>query len=224
MRRNETEKEEVMNRNNKPIRKLFLASSFKDVAKLFADFVGEDLNGKTVTFIPTASIPETVKFFVSSGKKALESLGLTVDELELTKTNEREIREKLERNDYIYITGGNTFFLLQELKRTGADKIIVEQITQGKVYIGESAGSIIVSPNIEYVKEMDNCNKAPELSDYSAMHVVDFYPLPHYTNFPFQKIVERIIAAYEECIELCPISNAQVITVNDAEIRIEGRK
>ena len=106
-------------------RKLFLASSFKDVAKLFADFTGEELKGKSVTFIPTASIPESVKFFVSSGRKALEELGLTVDELELTQATGEEIRNKLEKNDYIYITGGNTFFLLQELKKTGADKILL---------------------------------------------------------------------------------------------------
>ena len=224
MEENKIARKEVANRNDKSERKLFLASSFKDVAKLFADFAGGNLKGKRVTFIPTASISEAVKFFVGSGRKALEKIGLTVDELELTQASEPEIRDKLERNDYIYITGGNTFFLLQELRRTGADKIIVEQIEQGKLYIGESAGSIIVSPNIEYVKEMDDCSKAPELSDFSALRVVDFYPLPHYTNFPFKKVVEKIIAAYGERIALYPISNVQVITVNGTEVRVESKK
>ncbi|WP_252346614.1 Type 1 glutamine amidotransferase-like domain-containing protein, partial [Listeria monocytogenes] len=40
------------------------------------------------------------------------------------------------KNDFIYVTGGNTFFLLQELKRTGADKLILEEIAKGKLYIG----------------------------------------------------------------------------------------
>lgn len=212
--------EEQANDGLKESRKLFLASSFKDVAKLFADFTGEELKGKSVTFIPTASIPESVKFFVSSGRKALEKLGLTVDELELTQATGEGIRNKLEKNDYIYITGGNTFFLLQELKKTGADKIIIEQIKKGKTYIGESAGSIIMSPNIEYVKDMDDYRKAPELSDLSALHVVDFYPLPHHTNFPFKKAVEKIIAGYGEQLTLYPISNAQAITVNGAEVRV----
>ena len=224
MGENKTAREEVANRNDKLGRKLFLASSFKDVAKFFVDFAGGDLEGKKVTFIPTASIPESVKFFVSSGRKTLEKLGLTVDELELTQASEQEIRDKLEKNDYIYITGGNTFFLLQELRKTGADEIIVEQIEQGKLYIGESAGSIIMSPNIEYVKEMDDCRKAPELPYFSALHVIDFYPLPHHTNFPFKKVVEKIIAAYGERIVLYPISNTQVITVNGTEVRVEGRR
>ena len=58
---------------------------------------------------------------------------------------------KLQVNDFIYVTGGNTFFLLQELKKAGADKLIKEQISAGKIYIGESAGAMILSPNIEYV-------------------------------------------------------------------------
>ena len=204
------------------MRKLFLASSFKDVVNLLPDFAGEELNGKTVTFIPTASIPESVKFYVSSGKKALEKLGLKVDELELTKATAEEISVKICKNDYIYITGGNTFYLLQELKKTGADKIIIAQINAGKLYIGESAGSMVVSPNIEYAKGMDDYKKAPVLDNFYALGMVEFYPLPHHTNFPFKKAVEKIIAKYESDIKLYPISNSQAIFVNDDSITVKN--
>ncbi len=196
------------------MKKLFLSSSFADVANLFPDFAKEELKGKKVTFIPTASLPEKVVFYVKAGKKALEKLGLIVDELEITKAANKEISNKLQNNDYIYVTGGNTFFLLQELKMTGTDKIITEQINSGKIYIGESAGSIILSPNIEYVKDMDECKKTPELKDYSALSIVKFYPLPHHTNFPFKKAVEKIISKYDSKFKLVPISNSQVIIVN----------
>lgn len=205
------------------MKKLFLASSFKDVAGLLPDFAKEDLKGKTVTFIPTASIPESVTFYVGSGKKALEKLGLTVDELELTKATADEISDKLCKNDYIYITGGNTFFLLQELRKTGADKIIIDQICSGKLYIGESAGSMIISPNIEYAKDMDSHKKAPELDTFSALNLVEFYPLPHHTNFPFKKAVEKIIAKYEPVLKLYPISNTQVILVNGESVTVETK-
>jgi len=203
------------------MKKLFLSSSFKDVAKLFPDFAGEDLKDKTVTFIPTASIVEKVKFYVGADKKALQKLGMIIDELELTECSSDEISEKLIKNDYIYVSGGNTFFLLQEIKRTEADKIIIEQIEKGKIYIGASAGSMILAPDIEYVKYMDDCKKAIELSSYSALKAVDFYPLPHHTNFPFKKSVEKIIAEYGKKIKLMPISNSQVITVKGNTVKIE---
>ena len=65
------------------MKKLFLTSSFKDVANIFADFE-KNLTGKVVTFIPTASNVEKVVFYVSAGKKALEKMGLIIDELDIS--------------------------------------------------------------------------------------------------------------------------------------------
>lgn len=203
------------------MRKLFLSSSFSTVAKLFAEFSNVDLQGKTVTFIPTAAIHETVNFYVKSGKKALEKLGLTIDELDVSTATQEAIENKLKVNDYIYISGGNTFFLLQELRKSGADKIITEQINSGKLYIGESAGSIILAPSIEYVKDMDDSDKAPDLLDYKALNLLDFYPLPHHTNFPFKKVVEKIIQEYQTTLLLSPFSNAQAILVDGKHMEVK---
>lgn len=205
------------------MKKLFLSSSFKDVAKIFASFAKEDLKGKTVTFIPTASIPEKVTFYVESGKKAFEKLGLIVDELEISTATPEEIKSKLQNNDYIYISGGNTFFLLQELVRTGAGQMIIDQVNSGKLYIGESAGSMIVSPNIEFAKDMDDSEKAPDLTSFDALGLIDFYPLPHHTNFPFKKAVEKILSKYEAELKLYPISNSQAILVEGTNITVETK-
>lgn len=203
-----------------PQKRMFLTSSFADVAELFLTFTEGKCAGKTVTFIPTASIVEEVRFYVPAGRAALEKLGLTIDELEISTASKEEIEHKLQKNDYIYITGGNTFFLLQELKRTGADRLIIEQINLGKVYIGESAGSIVMSRNIDYVKEMDDAALAPDLAAFSSLGMVDFYPVPHHTNFPFKEAVESIISEFSGELDLCPISNQQVIVVYDDEFKV----
>lgn len=201
------------------MKKLFLSSSFKDVASSFATFE-TNLKGKRVTFIPTASLVEKVVFYVASGKKALEKLGLIVDVLEISTASTDEITSKLKNNDFIYVSGGNTFFLLQELKRTGADKIIIEEVNSGKLYIGESAGSIIASANIEYAKGMDSIKKAPNLKDYTALGLIDFYPVPHYESFPFKKVAQTIIGTYSSTLNLVPISNHNAILVQGSEIEI----
>jgi len=202
------------------MKKLFLTSSFEDVANIFADFE-KNLNGKTVTFIPTASVVEKVVFYVDAGKKALEKLGLIIDELEISTATIDEISTKLKGNDFIYVTGGNTFFLLQELKRTGADKIIIEEVNAGKLYIGESAGAIVTAANIEYVKGMDSVKKAPDLVNFDALDLVEFYTVPHYTNSPFKKIAQKIIDNYSSTLNLSPISNNDAILVNNNEVKIE---
>ena len=202
------------------MKKLFLSSSFKDVAKLLPDFASNELTGKSVTFIPTAALHEKVNFYVKSGRKALEKMGLKVVDLEVSTAALSEISTKLIDNDFIYVSGGNTFFLLQELRRVGADKIIIEQIESGKSYIGESAGSIILSPNIEYVKDMDDYSVAAHLDRFDALNIVNFCPLPHQNCFPFKKTVEKIISTYGDALPLRPITNSQVILVNGSHIQI----
>lgn len=203
------------------MKKLFLVSSFNDVSNLFTKFE-KDLQGKTVTFIPTASKIEKVVFYVSAGRKALEKMRLTVDELEISTATIDEIRSKIKNNDFIYVTGGNTFYLLQELKRTGADKIIIDEVNSGKLYIGESAGAMVASANVEYAKGMDSIKKAPHLENLEALGLVDFYPVPHYTNPPFEKSAQKIIDMYSSTLKLIPISNKEAILVTNNEAKIES--
>lgn len=207
------------------MKRLFLCSSFADVADLFVDFAGENLNGKVVAFIPTASLTESIRFYVSSGKKALEKAGMIVRDVEITQLTLDEISTALSECDYIYVTGGNTFFLLQELKRKGADRIISEQISSGKLYIGESAGAIIASPDTEYVKSVnfDPVSKAPDLDEYSSLGVVEFYVVPHFGNFPFTKKAKKIVQLYDGTLPLKPISNKEAVLVNGCTISIERK-
>lgn len=203
------------------MKNLFLTSSFKDVVPLFTEFES-NLQGKTVTFIPTASKVEEVVFYVEAGKKALEDLGLIVEELDMATETLEEITATLKKNDFIYVTGGNTFFLLQELKRSGADKLILEEIAKGKLYIGESAGAVITSPNISYIQSMDSVKKATNLTNYDALNLVDFSILPHYNNAPFKEVTQKIVANYAGKPTMRPISNQEAIFVRDKEVSIKS--
>jgi dipeptidase E len=210
------------------MKKLFLSSYFSGVAKLFSDFTDNACSGKRVVFIPTASLPEKVTFYVEADKKTLAKLGLIIDELEISTATKDEIADKISRADYIFVEGGNSFFLLQELRRTAADKLIIEHINKGKLYIGASAGSMIVSKDIEYVKYMDNPKVAQDLNgDFTALGVIDFCIVPHFTNFPFKKSAEKIVNLYSDKLDLRPISNNQAVIVEDSKIEmvtVESKK
>jgi dipeptidase E len=197
---------------------MFLTSSFKDVVDLFREFVVDDLKGKSLSFIPTASIPEEITHYIHTAKEAFAKLGVVVEELDISAAPLQEIKEKLERNDYIYVSGGNTFYLLQELQKSGADKIITEQVHSGKLYIGESAGSIITSPDIEYVKFMDDIGKATTLKSFEGLNFINVYPVPHYNNEPFKDAASDLMAHYNSKLNLVPISNTQVIQVEKDKI------
>lgn len=206
------------------MQKLFLASLFKDVFQIFIDFANENLVGKTVTFIPTAAIPDKLDFHIRYSKELLAKMGLIVDELEISTASHSDIVKKIENNEYIYVAGGNTFFLLQEMNRTGTGNLIKTQINTGKLFIGESAGAILVAPDIEYSKDTDNPLMAPNLKSYDALNIVDFYPVPHYNDASLKEAVDIVISKYGTKLPLVPFSNLQAILVIGKEKQIVSKK
>ncbi|MDR1969996.1 MAG: Type 1 glutamine amidotransferase-like domain-containing protein [Candidatus Nomurabacteria bacterium] len=206
--------------------KLFLASYFKEVAELLPDFYGDDPRGKKVIFIPTAA-KEKLVLYVKADRKALEDIGFEVEDLKISKASHEEIEKKIAETDVVFVSGGNVFYLLQELRRKGADKILRDFIKSGKLYIGSSAGSIICSPNIGYVRDIYNLAAVPDLNDdFSGLNVINFYILPHYGNFPFVNTTKRILTEYdgEEEVEMKAISDNQVIAILDGKRRLWSQK
>lgn len=204
------------------MKKLFLTASFCDVAQYLPEFFGDSLEGKTVTFVPTASLVEEYSGYVDDDREAFLHLGITIDELHIEQETTEIIRKKLSENDLIYVSGGNTFYLLQELKKSGVDQLIIEHVKAGKLYIGASAGSIILSKNIAYFTQVDDKSLAPYLTDDEGLGIVDFYPLPHYKSEPFAEIIDQVYDLYSKKISLVPISNSQVIQVKGDAYAVKG--
>ena len=177
------------------MKKLILVSMLYQVTDLIRT-IEPELAGKTVTYIPTAAIAEEIEGMAEEETRMLEALGLIVDELEVSTASRESVQEKLTKNDMIFVGGGNTFFLLQELKKSGADKIIVQEVNKGKLYIGESAGAIAACPDIGFSGEMDEPEKAPELADRTGLGLVDFYLVPHLGHPEMGPGAEAIIEKY----------------------------
>lgn len=206
------------------MKEIFLCSYFAEVASILSESVSVPLRGKIVAFIPTASIHEAYTQYVEEARVAFDSLGIIVKELEITQCSKNEIEEVLTSCDCIYVSGGNTFFLLQELRRTGVDRYIIEQVEQGKLYIGESAGAMILAPNIEYAKDMDDhLALTPGFTDFGGLGIVSFYPVVHFDSFPFEKAAQEVVNKNNH-LPLKIITNQQAIVVVGNNIVIKERK
>lgn len=201
------------------MQKILLVSMFQNVAGML-EKVEPNLKNKRITYIPTASIVENTDSFPEMEKQELKKLGLIVDELEISASSYETIQSTLKKNDFIFTSGGNTFFLLQELKRTGTDQLLKEEVNSGKLYIGESAGAIVASPDIGYSAEMDQPEKAPDLKENTGLGLVDFYTVPHDKNPEMGEAAKKIVAMYSESLNLKVIHDYQAILVQDGEIRI----
>lgn len=159
--------------------KLYLASyAMVSMAKIIKH-EGRDFAGKKAIFIPTAGDPYDIKDFVEADRIALEKYGLDIVEMDIKNKNVEEIRKAIVGADIVLVAGGDTFYLMEKLKESGADKVIKDFIEKNGIYIGSSAGSIICCPTIEGAEEFDNPNLAKGLNDFDGMGVFKDVIIPH---------------------------------------------
>ena len=190
--------------------KLFLCSHFSSVGSL----IKEEIDNKKVAFIPTASLHEGYTGYVGSARKLFKKLGASVTEIDISTEAYSTIQAVFEDADVIYFTGGNSFFLMDQLRKTETDELLKKELANGKLMIGESAGAIICAPTIQYIEQMDEKPEDYSQEDNEGLDQIDFYVLPHYLTAPFKKITERIMAEFSD-LNICAINNHQAIIVND---------
>ena len=184
--------------------KLFLCSHFSSVGSL----IKEEIENKKIAFIPTASLREGYTGYVGSARKSFKKLGAIVTEIDISTEAYSTIQSVFEDADVIYFTGGNSFFLIDQLRKTGTDELLKKELAKGKLMIGESAGAIICAPSIQYIEQMD---EKPE--DYSQEAV-------SYTHLLFNLSLQgNGIAALESNVPEDEL--IEVILEND-ELKIDG--
>lgn len=193
-----------------------LVSTFTPVSQLLPH-VEPELETKTVAFIPTAG---KAMVYSSAGRLtelALRRIGVNVCNLDIAGASYGFIRDAIENSDIIYVGGGNSFFLLQEMRRSGADAIIAEAVANGKPYIGESAGAVVAGPDIGYIQDMDDAKAAPMLHDSRGLGLVDFRVVPHYQGPFLGRRAAKIVRRYADASDLRIITDRQAIVVHDGK-------
>lgn len=151
----------------------------------FKRLLGKDPKGLKCAYIPTAADPEEDKWFVEAGRQELQDLGMNLIEVDLKDPDKISIKKKLESSDVIYVNGGNTFYLLDWARKSGFSSHLKELLDQGKVYIGVSAGSLLVGPTIESAgwEGLDVIDKnIVGLQDLSGLNIVPFVVSPHFVE------------------------------------------
>lgn len=120
----------------------------------------------------------------------LESLGFNVDILDLKQyfNNAKELEERLESYDVVWVRGGNTFVLAQAMKLSGFAEIIKSYHRNGKniVYGGYSAGICILGPTLRGIHLVDDPNQKPYGEHYATiwegLNILDYVIAPHYKS------------------------------------------
>lgn len=147
-----------------------------------------------IAFIPNAGDVCEDRQFVTLGREYLKASGFDILVFDLRENSNFDI---LNECDAIYTSGGNCFYLLSLMKKTGFDVFLKNWIEQNKIYIGSSAGSCIMGTSLEPYKTLDDPQLAPDLESYDALSIVDYVIIPHFGREKYTQRHQAIIAEYD---------------------------
>ena len=201
--------------------KLFLTSSGIDseIKDDFLSLLPTSPNQIKVAFIPAASYPESDPWYVAKSLMTLQSLGFKTEEVDLRIENLKSLTEKLSATDVIYVDGGNTFYLLDWVKRSGFDKALKDLISTEKVYVGVSAGSYIACPTIEMANCKGRDRNAVGLTDLTGLNLVPFLLTAHYA-MDYETSIRQ--GSIKSGYPAAALSDGQAVLVDGEKVKVVG--
>ena len=170
--------------------------------------------------IITASKPEPDKNYMIKDKEGMKNLGFDVEDIDIEGKNEKQLKKMLKEKDIICVQGGNTFYLLRAVRKSGFDRVVKDYISQGKIYIGISAGSYIACPTIVQSTWIHQDRNRFGLTDFTALDLVPFIIIAHFKE-KYRKIVEN--GAETTRYPLVALHDTQAIFVENNKWKVVGR-
>ncbi|WML57708.1 Type 1 glutamine amidotransferase-like domain-containing protein [Neobacillus sp. PS2-9] len=130
-----------------------------------------------LAYIPSQSDPQ--RRYFNYIKEYFQSLGVS-DFLYFDADQEYDetIIEELKACDGVFFSGGNTFYFLKNLQERNLIPTIQAMVEKGKLLIGLSAGSIMMSKTIKIADYIDE--NIVDLQTVDALDLIDFEFMPHW--------------------------------------------
>lgn len=202
------------------MKKLLLTSAgFKNpkVGEEFLKLINEPASEIKIIFVPTASITKEELFYVEKSKKELLNIGIDKQNIKILDLDHTISYNEVSAFDVIYVCGGNTFYLLDRIRKTGFDNVIKQFLADGKIYIGVSAGSILLGPNIEIASlgDKDKCG----VKDFTGLNLINMAICPHFDKKEYQAVEE-----FKKKVDysIIPLTDNQALLILDNEVKIIG--
>ena len=185
----------------------------KEVEVRFIELLNKPVEEINLIFIPTASRFEDELKYVEISRQELIHLG--IKNIKTLQLDHQITKDEIDKADVIYVCGGNTFYLIQQIRQSGFDKLL--KSFQG-LYVGVSAGSIVVGPNVEVSGPWDENDI--NLTDTTGMNIVNVALIPHYQRKEKSIVDDLKAKANYEIIEL---TDNQAVLVVDGEKKVIGQ-
>lgn len=139
-----------------------------------------------LTFIPTQTVDVSeseVEYYYGEFRDRFAMHGYrNVGKLALDRPLGPGELERAVDSELLYLSGGNTFYFLDLLRRTGFGEVLRRRVESGLPLAGHSAGAIVMTPSIATASYPDDDRDDNDvgLTDFGALEFVSFEFFPHY--------------------------------------------
>lgn len=173
-------------------------------------------DGRKVSYVTTASVVNgVIPEWMSANIEVIEKAGFIVDPIDIATLTPEDMEQSFSGSDLFWVGGGNTLYLLQEVRKSGFDGYVTNKILGGVPYVGVSAGSIILGPDIEFELY---ASRTPELTSYEGLNLFPFAPYVHFD-------AEWTKELYTDILKFSLENNKSFITLRDDQfIYVTGEK
>jgi peptidase E len=128
-----------------------------NIGKKFIQLVNKEPSEIKAVFVPTAANNADAIEVLPKCMHDLLDLGIPADNIFVYDLHYKMEYDELIKYDVIYFCGGSTSYLLKRINETGFKPSLKKFVDNGGIYIGVSAGSIIVANNLPENLEYLNC-------------------------------------------------------------------
>jgi dipeptidase E len=221
--------------------KLLLTSSGitnDSIQQALIELLGKPIRESTALYVPTAiyAYPVGITHAWQMMKMQTELRWKTLGVLELTALPSLPKRvwfPQIEAIDAIIVGGGNKFYLSYWMQESGLFELLPQLLQQGKVYVGASAGSMMLTAGLNFDRERlentgvyydDEFNEEMPSSAGSdkALGLVDFVIRPHLDADYFPQATLENIEKWAEKVDkpLYTLDDQSALKVVDAKVEV----
>lgn len=170
-----------------------------------------DIQDKVFSYIPSSGI-EGSEQYIEQWKEIANKHKAQFNVIDNTVNDSRQ-KVLLLSSNIVVISGGNTFNLLHNLRKSGLDRSLRDFAEkQDFILAGFSAGALVLTPTIEVCNLPDFDENLVGIDDFSGLNIVNFEIFPHYERISQETTLNNYRKTTNN--KLREITNEDFISIN----------
>ncbi|CAN5714635.1 hypothetical protein BH23PAT2_BH23PAT2_07430 [soil metagenome] len=157
---------------------------------ILSQIFNNEIKDKVLAYMPSDGVADAATY-IEEWRSYAQKFGTSFNLVNNHSPDDAE-KAKLLDSNILLISGGNTFSLLDNLRKSGLDQTIIEFTKKSNFILsGFSAGALVLTPTIAICNLPNFDKNLVDITDLTGLGIFDFEVFPHYADDVHKKILEN---------------------------------